>query len=65
VDAYRVAGAKLGNLWFELLSLELTNDLGNHLTPSFWCFALAVRSNIVGERHAVAPRHLPLPGFSA
>src|SRR5687767_6447151 len=54
VDAYRVAGAELRNLWLKLLGLELTNDLGNHLTPSFSFLALAARSSVVGERHTVA-----------
>src|SRR5215203_564392 len=35
VNTHSVAWAERRNIWFELLRLELTNDLGNHLTPSF------------------------------
>ncbi|MDF3018611.1 MAG: hypothetical protein K0R44_3836 [Thermomicrobiales bacterium] len=49
VDAHGIAGAELRDLWFELLRLELTNDLGNHLTLSFSFLALAARTLIMGN----------------
>jgi hypothetical protein len=65
VDAHGVAGTEFRNFRFELLRLELTNDLGNHLTPSFSLLLLEPASWETACRRAVESRHVPLPSFSA
>jgi hypothetical protein len=59
VDAHGVTRTEVRHVWFELLNLELTNDLGNHRTPSFSLLLLGPASWNVGgsqpSRGATAP----------